>query len=307
MYNEKGNLKQEVKDLALNEIKNGFGINDKSQSEQPLENLTAYSADEDFVKYFEQYKGKDVTWGDNKGKVLNVFVKKGTTLNQMQEGVWLSIQKEGERTPIERKVNYRDVNSFKIVETEQKTTQTIENLTAGENIKAKEKLQQPIDVTKTPTIEIGGKQRPTTNSNGNPIHATEEGIRNFYKWFGNSEVVDKQGRPLVVYHGTPTEFYKFAKEKQIAGYYGKGFYFTDIMEKTDHYKGKDGQVMEVYLSAKNILVINNETPQSVLNDLAGDAMYGSHDDMDIEQRSKYTFGYNTICNYTMTQKLSEKI
>jgi hypothetical protein len=47
---------------------------------------------------------------------------------------------------------------------------------------------------------IDGK--PTRNSLGKLIHPTEEGIRNFWKWFGNSKVVDAQGRPLVVYHGT---------------------------------------------------------------------------------------------------------
>src|SRR5690606_29107474 len=53
------------------------------------------------------------------------------------------------------------------------------------------------------TIEMDGAERPTTNSNGQPIAATEEGIRNFWRWFGDSKVVDEQGRPLVVYHGTP--------------------------------------------------------------------------------------------------------
>jgi len=52
------------------------------------------------------------------------------------------------------------------------------------------------------TINIDGKERPTTNSNGQPIATTEQGLRNFYKWFGDSKVVDEQGRPLVVYHGT---------------------------------------------------------------------------------------------------------
>lgn len=60
------------------------------------------------------------------------------------------------------------------------------------------------------TIEIDGKQRPTTNSNGQPIAQTEEGVRNFWKWFGDSKVVDDQGRPLVVYHGTAKSFTEFA-------------------------------------------------------------------------------------------------
>jgi len=55
-----------------------------------------------------------------------------------------------------------------------------------------------------PTVTVNGAERPTTNSKGLPIAQTEEGVRNFWKWFGDSKVVDEQGRPLVVYHGTPT-------------------------------------------------------------------------------------------------------
>jgi len=52
------------------------------------------------------------------------------------------------------------------------------------------------------TINIDGTERPTTNSEGKPIYPTEEGVRNFWKWFGDSKVVDDQGRPMVVYHGS---------------------------------------------------------------------------------------------------------
>lgn len=54
-------------------------------------------------------------------------------------------------------------------------------------------------------ITIDGKERPTRNSNGKLIHSTEEGIRNFWEWFGESKVVDDQGRPLVVSHYTDSE------------------------------------------------------------------------------------------------------
>lgn len=53
------------------------------------------------------------------------------------------------------------------------------------------------------TIEVDGKQRPTQNSNGQPIAKDDESLRNFWRWFGDSKVVDAQGRPLVVYHGAP--------------------------------------------------------------------------------------------------------
>ena len=46
------------------------------------------------------------------------------------------------------------------------------------------------------TIDVDGVQRPTENSLGQPIHSTDEGIRNFWEWFGDSKVVDEQGRPI---------------------------------------------------------------------------------------------------------------
>jgi hypothetical protein len=47
------------------------------------------------------------------------------------------------------------------------------------------------------TITVDGVERPTTNSNGKPIHPTVEGVRNFWRWFGSgSKVTDEQGRPL---------------------------------------------------------------------------------------------------------------
>lgn len=49
----------------------------------------------------------------------------------------------------------------------------------------------------------------TTNSAGRPISFSEEGMGNFWNWFGSSKVRDKQGRPLVVFHGTDTDFKAF--------------------------------------------------------------------------------------------------
>lgn len=59
-------------------------------------------------------------------------------------------------------------------------------------------------------IEVDGTVRPSLNSNGKPIHWSEEGVRNFWRGFGDSKVVDAQGRPLVVYHGTPSDFDSFS-------------------------------------------------------------------------------------------------
>ena len=73
------------------------------------------------------------------------------------------------------------------------------------------------------TIDVDGVQRPTTNSNGQPIHPTEEGVRNFWRWFGDSKVVDAEGRPLVVYHGTNADFDVFRPSEAM---FGEGVYLA---------------------------------------------------------------------------------
>lgn len=83
------------------------------------------------------------------------------------------------------------------------------------------------------TIKVDGVDRPTTNSNGKPIHPTKEGIANFWKWFGDSKVVDTEGRPLVVYHGTDSDFATFITNTE--GMIGKGSYFTSVFEEAADY------------------------------------------------------------------------
>jgi N12 class adenine-specific DNA methylase len=53
----------------------------------------------------------------------------------------------------------------------------------------------------------------------------------FKRWFGDSKVVDAEGRPMVVYHGTRHSFDVFDKEKQgRQRFYGPGFYFAEDPE-----------------------------------------------------------------------------
>lgn len=49
---------------------------------------------------------------------------------------------------------------------------------------------------------------------------------NFWKWFGNSKVVDEQGSPMICYHGTNNKFDKFNKGTK-DGLSGKGIYFSE--------------------------------------------------------------------------------
>lgn len=56
--------------------------------------------------------------------------------------------------------------------------------------------------TEHPMISVDGVMKHRHNSLGQPIHHTEEGIKNFHRWFGDSKAVDKHGRPQVYYRGS---------------------------------------------------------------------------------------------------------
>jgi len=101
-------------------------------------------------------------------------------------------------------------------------------------------------------ININGVDRWATNSDGSRIAKTAEGLRAFYEWFGDSKVVDADGKPLVVYHGTNKKFREFDKgaigKKHKNLYQGRGFYFTKEYYDAQNY-GKT--IMPVYLKIEN--------------------------------------------------------
>ncbi len=98
------------------------------------------------------------------------------------------------------------------------------------------------------TILVDGQERPRANSNGLPIHPTEEGIRAFWQWFGDSKAVDEQGRPLVVYHGTGAEFETFDRAKSGKGPSKLGFWFTDTADFAEMF---GSTIMPAYVAVKN--------------------------------------------------------
>src|SRR5574343_280268 len=63
--------------------------------------------------------------------------------------------------------------------------------------------------TEHPMIDVDGEMKHRHNANGIPIHHTDEGIRNFHRWFGDSKTVDEHGRPHVFFHGTTGNIDKF--------------------------------------------------------------------------------------------------
>src|SRR5690606_27729870 len=114
------------------------------------------------------------------------------------------------------------------------------------------------------TIEVDGVERPTRNSNGQLIHPTVEGIRNFWRWFGDSEVVDEQGRPLVMYHGTTADFESFAtsgvKRTTSDPNTRLGIHFAKHPSVASQFaEAEGGRVIPVYLSLQNPLRFSLET------------------------------------------------
>lgn len=151
------------------------------------------------------------------------------------------------------------------------------------------------------TIEINGVERTVYNSNGDRIAKSAEALRNFWNWFGDSKVVDRKGRPVVMYHGTNAKFDTFNKEYLGGtdyGFYGSGFYFHPMKKFAKTY-GKN--VLSVYLKADKIFdfsgfTFNSDKQLQLLDDL------GVLDENDSKTVKKYIDFYNKFESSVKTYK-----
>lgn len=91
----------------------------------------------------------------------------------------------------------------------------------------------------------------------------------FQRWFGNSQIVNEDGSPKVVYHGTASEFWSFDKKKANdltgrrmgLGAGGGKFYLTEhkgsgnaaAYSAQQAGKGNQPNVMELYVSAQKVM------------------------------------------------------
>ena len=80
----------------------------------------------------------------------------------------------------------------------------------------------------------------------------------FKAWFGDwehtpklaSKIVDENGEPLVVYHGTPSYFYEFT----VFSIYGEGIFFAEHRYVSERYadrSGEPGVIKAVFLNIRN--------------------------------------------------------
>ena len=117
-----------------------------------------------------------------------------------------------------------------------------------------------LDITKE--SEYRGQSR---GSKENSIPADySDSVNNFVKKLrevkGNvSQVVDENGEPLVVYHGTESDFYEFKHGKAIGsgdkfGYLGEAFYATNDESVAETYGDR---VIPIFLNLKNPYTVDN--------------------------------------------------
>jgi hypothetical protein len=87
----------------------------------------------------------------------------------------------------------------------------------------------------------------------------------FVNWFGDwindpqnaSKIIDDNGEPMVVYHGTNSDFTKFSLEKVGSnidyGMWGSGFYFSPLRSFSKYYGSK---ILKLFLNIRNPFVRN---------------------------------------------------
>ena len=82
----------------------------------------------------------------------------------------------------------------------------------------------------------------------------------FKRWFGDwendpkssSKIVGEDGKPLVVYHNTDSEFTSFDRDMIMGDCLGDGFYFSDAPHKVF-----GSNTMRCYLNVRNPYVVEN--------------------------------------------------
>lgn len=109
----------------------------------------------------------------------------------------------------------------------------------------------------------------------------------FKEWFGDwesepensSKIIDDNGEPMLVYHGTKNKFNQFDIEKQKIGWLGKGFYFTNDKDATKEY-GKS--TLEIFLNIRNPFIVKGESPNDVYYEIKTKFDIKSQEDIDTD-------------------------
>lgn len=168
-----------------------------------------FGSDVQIQEFLENYIDK-INRKKNKKNIS--FTKRDMALQTLQESsITDGLIKDGVITDKDLKSVFMNTNDV---------DNTVEKILFQEDLGTK-----PQEYTQD-TINIDGVEKSALNSEGNYLGRTEEEIRNFYKWFGDSKVVDEEGKPLVVYHGTTEQFDTFDRTKSRANMEIQGNFFS---------------------------------------------------------------------------------
>lgn len=97
-----------------------------------------------------------------------------------------------------------------------------------------------------------------SSDGGDEAQSLSTGTFNFRRWFGASKVVDDQGRPLVVYHGTGADLEQFNTQGGRGKTHETGAFFSSNPATASTYTGgaSGGNVLPVFLNLENPVVID---------------------------------------------------
>jgi hypothetical protein len=156
-----------------------------------------------------------------------------------------------------------------------------------------------LEEDKTPKYADGGSVLLAPN--GKPSNLTPEQYKlvrtsEFKAWFGDwqndpetaSKVVDDNGEPMVVYHGTNTEFYKFDKSKGKGSIKQKSINFSSKKEVSKDYGSR---ILECFLNIRNPYIKNYN----------GDSYWN------IEFNARYEKKFDEIPDQIVNKSFDEKI
>lgn len=147
------------------------------------------------------------------------------------------------------------------------------DMVALANRMIQQQIAEPTSVENV-RAQLQGTDQWMKAPNGQPTNLTEQQwlqVRTpeFKQWFGDwenspetaSKVVDENGEPQVVYHGTSSQFTRF---KLGGGLLGRGVYLTDRFEEAQNYAGSrsqdsEGTVMPLFANIPEMFDSNSKT------------------------------------------------
>lgn len=154
---------------------------------------------------------------------------------------------------------FRAINEGKYANREEKIKSLDES-----RLRQEEYTPEMLDILKNSRDEQGNLLAP----NKKPSNLTERQYihvrtKAFKEWFGDwennpeeaSKVVDENGEPLVVYHGTNSQWTTYNPNlfgsATDEGYYGKGLYLSSVKGKAMQY----GNIMELFVNMRNPFIV----------------------------------------------------